>query len=106
MKLEELSAELQEKVLACETAEDALALAKAEGIELSDEVLDQISGGDSPGLHLKEYMQQRPEIVNRIREIMKEKDAIAAREWLDTLGDPVLREYGPAIVFGVSQGRY
>lgn len=45
MKFEELSPELQEKVAACKTAEDVLALAKSEGIELSEEDLELISGG-------------------------------------------------------------
>ena len=45
MKFEELSPELQEKVAACKTAEDIFALAKSEGIELSEEDLELISDG-------------------------------------------------------------
>lgn len=45
MKFEELSPELQEKVAACKTAEEVFALAKSEGIELSEEDLEFISGG-------------------------------------------------------------
>ena len=37
--------ELQEKLKACQTAEELLALAKAEGYELSDENLEAIAGG-------------------------------------------------------------
>ena len=45
MKFEDLSPELQEKAMACETAEDVFELAKAEGIELSEEDLELVSGG-------------------------------------------------------------
>ena len=45
MNFEELSAELQEKVRACKTAEEIVDLAKNEGYELSDEELEAISGG-------------------------------------------------------------
>ena len=45
MKFEELSPELQEKVTACKTAEEVFALAKSEGIELSEEDLELVSGG-------------------------------------------------------------
>ena len=45
MKLEDLSPELQEKAKACATAEELFALAKQEGIELSEEDLEEISGG-------------------------------------------------------------
>ena len=41
----DISSELKEKILACKTPEDILALAKEEGYELSDEELDGISGG-------------------------------------------------------------
>ena len=63
MKFEDLSPELQEKAMACETAEDVFELAKAEGVaitkdeaeaymaELADVELDgaalkKIAGGD------------------------------------------------------------
>ena len=41
-----LAPELQEKARACKTPEELLALAKAEGYEVSDEDLESISGGD------------------------------------------------------------
>ena len=40
-----LSDDLKAKVAECKTADDLIALAKAEGIELTDEQLDAISGG-------------------------------------------------------------
>ena len=46
MKFEDIAPELQEKAKACKTPEDILALAKAEGYELSDEELEAVSGGD------------------------------------------------------------
>ena len=45
MKFEELPPELQEKAAACKTAEEIFALAKSEGIELSEEDLELVSGG-------------------------------------------------------------
>ena len=45
MKLDELSPELKEKVLACKTPDELMALAKEEGHELSSEELEAISGG-------------------------------------------------------------
>lgn len=46
MKYEDLTPEQQEKAKACKTPEDILALAKAEGYELSDEQLETITGGE------------------------------------------------------------
>lgn len=46
MKLDDLSEEQKAKVTACKTADELVALAKEEGLELSDEQLDSISGGD------------------------------------------------------------
>ena len=40
-----LSEELKKKATECKTAEELMALAKSEGIELTDEQLDVISGG-------------------------------------------------------------
>lgn len=45
MRYEDLSKKQQEKINACDTPEQVLAFAKEEGIDLSDEQLDQISGG-------------------------------------------------------------
>lgn len=45
MKLDDLSPEMQKKVEACETAEELMKLAETEGVELSEEDLDAISGG-------------------------------------------------------------
>ena len=40
-----LSDEMKKKVANCKTADDLITLAKTEGIELTDEQLDAISGG-------------------------------------------------------------
>lgn len=45
MKFEDLTPELKEKALACKTTEDLLALAKDEGYELSEQELEDVSGG-------------------------------------------------------------
>ena len=45
MKFEDLTSEQKEKVHACKTPEELRALAKAEGFELSDKELEEISGG-------------------------------------------------------------
>ena len=45
MNFEDLSPELKEKALACKNAEELIALAESEGIELNDEELDGIAGG-------------------------------------------------------------
>ena len=45
MKFEDLTPEQKEKALACKTSAELLELAKAEGIELSDKELEEISGG-------------------------------------------------------------
>ena len=45
MDLEGLSPELKEKVLACKTTEELFELAKNEGMELTDDQLDAVSGG-------------------------------------------------------------
>ena len=45
MNLDNLSPELREKAKSCTSAEELLALAKSEGIELSDEDLQGIAGG-------------------------------------------------------------
>ena len=45
MKYEDLSPELKEKVRACKSPEEMLALAQEEGYDLSDEELEGVSGG-------------------------------------------------------------
>ena len=47
MEFNDLTDEQKARVMACKTADELLALAKAEGVELSDEQLDSIAGGDS-----------------------------------------------------------
>ena len=46
MDLENMSSELRGKMEACETPEEIIALAKEEGLELSDGELEAIAGGD------------------------------------------------------------
>ena len=46
MDLKDLTPEQMEKLKACKTGEEVLALAKAEGKELTDEQLEQVSGGE------------------------------------------------------------
>ena len=45
MNYEDLTEEQKAKVKACKTAEELAALAKEEGVELSDEQLEAIAGG-------------------------------------------------------------
>jgi bacteriocin-like protein len=45
MEFKDLTPEQQAKAKACKTPADILALAKAEGYELSDEELEAVSGG-------------------------------------------------------------
>ena len=47
MEFDDLSDEQKAQVMACKTADELVALAKAQGVELSDEQLDSIAGGDS-----------------------------------------------------------
>lgn len=46
MKFENMTPEQQEKAKACKSAEEILALAWEEGYELSDDGLENVSGGD------------------------------------------------------------
>ena len=66
--LKGLTEEQIAKVKACKNSEELLALAKEEGIELTDEQLDAISGGGICG-HSKEWYEidnmQCPECLNR-----------------------------------------
>ena len=48
MEFRDLTEEQKAKALACKTPEELLALAKAEGLEMSDEQLSEISGGWTP----------------------------------------------------------
>lgn len=45
MDLESLSPELREKAKACKSVDELYALAKQEGIELSEKDLDSVAGG-------------------------------------------------------------
>ena len=45
MNFEDLAPKLKEKVIACKTPDELLDLAKQEGIELTDEQLESVSGG-------------------------------------------------------------
>ena len=46
MKLEDLTPEQQNKAKACKSKEDLIELAKSEGVELADEQLEALSGGE------------------------------------------------------------
>lgn len=45
MNLEDLSPELQEKARACKTPEELIELAKDEGVTLTEEQIERVSGG-------------------------------------------------------------
>ena len=45
MDFTDLTEEQKAKVAACKTPEEVLALAREEGVELSDQQLEQVSGG-------------------------------------------------------------
>ena len=47
MEYKDLTPELREKVAACKTPAELFALAKAEGVSLTDEQLEAISGGSA-----------------------------------------------------------
>ena len=46
MNYEDLTTEQLEKAKACSSAKELVALAEEEGVELTDEQLEQIAGGD------------------------------------------------------------
>jgi hypothetical protein len=48
-QLNDLTDEQKAKAMVCKTPEEILALAKDEGLELSDEMLDAVAGGSIPG---------------------------------------------------------
>ena len=52
MKLDNLTPEQMEKAKACTSAEELMALAKEEGVELSDEQLEAVAGGSWSGSNL------------------------------------------------------
>ncbi len=45
MEMKDLTPEQKEKFKSCETSQDIIRLAESEGIKLTDEQLDRISGG-------------------------------------------------------------
>ncbi len=45
MDFQDLSPEQQEKVKACNSVDELVAFAKSEGVELTDEQLNQVAGG-------------------------------------------------------------
>ena len=45
MDINEISPELKEKALACETTDELIELAKSVGVKLTDEQLEVVSGG-------------------------------------------------------------
>lgn len=47
MNFEELTEDQKARARACKSPEELLELAKSEGVELSEEELDAVSGGDS-----------------------------------------------------------
>ena len=51
MEYGEISQELKDRAKACETPEELLALASSEGIALTEDELDQISGGKGKWAH-------------------------------------------------------
>ena len=51
MEFDELSEDLKERAKACKTPEEMLALAKDEGMVLSDEDLEQVAGGKGKWAH-------------------------------------------------------
>ena len=60
MEFDEISQELKDRARACKTPEEVLALAKDEGITLSDEELEQIAGGKGKWAHeeCKDFIRQ------------------------------------------------
>lgn len=51
MNYDDLTPEQIEKAKACKTTEELIALAKSEGVELSDKQLEAVSGGSWSGVH-------------------------------------------------------
>ena len=61
MDFSNLTPEQQEKVRGCKTTEEMLALAKEEGCELTEDELEQMSGGWGSR---KEYQEQTRNVRN------------------------------------------
>lgn len=51
MEFDEISQELKDRAKACKTPEELLALARDEGITLSDAELEQVAGGRGKWAH-------------------------------------------------------
>ena len=49
MNFDDLSAEQKEKAAACTTPQELIELAQSEGVDLSDEQLDAVAGGEDWG---------------------------------------------------------
>ena len=59
MQFGDLAPELKEKARACKNGEELVALAQAEGVELSDEQLEAVAGGafwDCSGNYCEGYI--------------------------------------------------
>ena len=60
----EITPELKEKILACQSIDEAIALVAEEGIQLSDEDLDAINGGFDPiGALLQKIVETRDKVT-------------------------------------------
>ena len=55
MNFEDLTAQQKEKAIACKTPKELIELAKEEGIELTDEQLEGVSGGWGPFSDCDDY---------------------------------------------------
>ena len=60
MNIDGLSPEMRERARACGTPEELLQLAREEGYELSDEELEQVSGGWCSGLKCRDMDKRCP----------------------------------------------
>lgn len=60
MEFEDLTPEQREKAKACKTPEEILEFAKEEGLELSDEQLDGIAGGQHWACHCDDGYAYNP----------------------------------------------
>ncbi len=60
MEYTDLTDEQKKKLDACETAEDILALAQDEGVELTPEQIEMVSGGKSANQRIREMWKKNP----------------------------------------------